>query len=152
MRRASSTTGTQLGHVSNSPFSPCGRSPKKGGRVFELLVAASKISGGAIRKLFKSNEFSRVDDAVQCLSKVSHFGQAAGRRPKPEWLVERELGANGPVVKNPSNVNRESDSRICDLLFNVALDNGAIGERKRSAPEGPINSQPLLRLAATRTR
>ena len=55
----------------------------------------------------------------------------------PKGLIERELGTNGPVVKNPSNVNGESDSRICDLLFNVVLDYGTIGERKRSAPEGP---------------
>jgi hypothetical protein len=70
----------------------------------------------------------------------------------PKGRIERELGTNGPVVKNPSNVNGESDSRICDLLFNVVLDYGTIWRAEKERSRRPIKSRPLLLLAATRTR
>ena len=82
-------------------------------------------------------ELRGVDNAAKGAPESGDLGQAMRRGQMSEWLIERELGANGSVVQNASNMNGEGNDSIGDLLLHMALDDGSVGERKWGAPERP---------------
>ena len=87
-----------------------------------------------VRKPLKSNlKLRRVDNAVESVTENVRLRQTICWGPNAEWFIKHEFGAYGLVVQDSPNVDSESNCGIRDLLFDMALDECAIGKRIWSA-------------------